>query len=437
MTKRLSDTPAARRARERRVERGRSAEAEARARTPKASLQSMLAFPLLAALDRAGGAARPRDVYEDVADRLEVPEEVRRETRSCADGRVYNRFQQQVRWTRQTLKMQGLIVDGGRGKWELADPAYKKLGRVRRGTAVLVYSTDLGVALWAHAEDAAAHIEPGSVNLVFTSPVYPIGKARAYGGMDVPAWLDWMGRLTRLWRELIADDGWLVVNLGDVYVSGAPVLSPYIERFTLHCLDEVGLHLAGRHYWHSPNKMPSPIPWVAKQRVRVKASVEHILMFSRSANPKADNRRVLEPYSPASFDWWARCKKQARVRPSGYDIHDEAFAPTGAGAIPGNLIVAAGVGGGDAYSRRCRAAGLPAHPARFPEALPERVILLCTDEGDTVYDPMAGSNMTGAVAERLGRRWISSEPMQAYVRGSALRFDAAVGFRRYDVPEVA
>ncbi len=44
-----------------------------------------------------------------------------------------------------------------------------------------------------------------------------------------------------------------------------------------------------------------------------------------------------------------------------------------------------------------------------PEALLERMILSSTNEGDLVADFFCGSGTTGAVAERLGRRWIMSD----------------------------
>ncbi len=44
-----------------------------------------------------------------------------------------------------------------------------------------------------------------------------------------------------------------------------------------------------------------------------------------------------------------------------------------------------------------------------PEALLQRVIEMCTDPGDLVLDSFAGSGTTGAVAQKLGRRWIMVE----------------------------
>ena len=63
-------------------------------------------------------------------------------------------------------------------------------------------------------------------------------------------------------------------------------------------------------------------------------------------------------------------------------------------------------------------------PARFPAALPEFFTKLLTDEGDIVYDPFAGSNATGAAAERLDRRWLASENVEEYLAASKFRFEA-------------
>jgi site-specific DNA-methyltransferase (cytosine-N4-specific) len=76
----------------------------------------------------------------------------------------------------------------------------------------------------------------------------------------------------------------------------------------------------------------------------------------------------------------------------------------------------------DVYTMRCKEAGVPIHPARFPQALPEFFIKLLTDEGDLVVDPFAGSNTAGCVAERLGRQWIALELEEQYLEASKFRF---------------
>jgi modification methylase len=45
-----------------------------------------------------------------------------------------------------------------------------------------------------------------------------------------------------------------------------------------------------------------------------------------------------------------------------------------------------------------------------------RILLACTKPGDVVLDPFFGTGTTGAVARRLGRRWIGIERESAYVK---------------------
>ena len=60
--------------------------------------------------------------------------------------------------------------------------------------------------------------------------------------------------------------------------------------------------------------------------------------------------------------------------------------------------------------------GHKAHPTQKPEALLYRILLACTKPGDVVLDPFFGTGTTGAVARRLGRRWIGIERESAYVK---------------------
>ncbi|TKB77543.1 MAG: site-specific DNA-methyltransferase [Nitrospira sp.] len=46
------------------------------------------------------------------------------------------------------------------------------------------------------------------------------------------------------------------------------------------------------------------------------------------------------------------------------------------------------------------------YPTQKPEALLERVIQTCSNQGDIVMDAFAGSGTTCAVAEKMGRRWL-------------------------------
>ncbi len=68
--------------------------------------------------------------------------------------------------------------------------------------------------------------------------------------------------------------------------------------------------------------------------------------------------------------------------------------------------------------------GAKLHPTQKPEALLHRVILSCTAPGDVVLDPFLGTGTTGAVARRLGRRFIGIEREAAYAGAAQERIDA-------------
>jgi DNA modification methylase len=65
------------------------------------------------------------------------------------------------------------------------------------------------------------------------------------------------------------------------------------------------------------------------------------------------------------------------------------------------------------------------HPSQKPEALLERIVRASSHPDDLVLDPFAGTFTTGAVARRLGRRFIGIELSEAYVK---------TGLRRLDIP---
>ena len=65
-------------------------------------------------------------------------------------------------------------------------------------------------------------------------------------------------------------------------------------------------------------------------------------------------------------------------------------------------------------SERLKTNGKKAHAAQKPESLLHRVLLASTEPGDVVLDPFFGTGTTGAVAKRLGRRWIGIEREAKY-----------------------
>ncbi len=291
------------------------------------------------------------------------------------------------------------------------------------GNVKPAYHTRRGSAFVGDSRELLAGLPDGSVNLVVTSPPFALQRQKAYGNLDQHEYIDWFLEFARLVHRKLADDGSFVVDFGGAYMKGVPARSLYNFRVMIRMVDEIGFFLAEDFYWFNPSKLPSPIEWVNKRKMRVKDSVNTVWWFSKTEWPKADVTRVLAPYSD-------RMKKLIEdpdkfytpmVRPSGHDI-GKGFAKDNGGAIPPNLLQIPNSESNGAYLSGCKAVGIKAHPARFPTRLPEFFIRMLTDRDDLVLDIFGGSNTTGQVAEAEGRRWLTFELLPEYVGGSAFRF---------------
>ena len=75
---------------------------------------------------------------------------------------------------------------------------------------------------------------------------------------------------------------------------------------------------------------------------------------------------------------------------------------------------------------RLKVEGRKAHPTQKPESLLHRVLVSSSTRGDTVLDPFFGVGTTGAVARRLGRRFIGIEREPEYARLAEARIRAVV-----------
>lgn len=285
------------------------------------------------------------------------------------------------------------------------------------------YTTALGAAYVGDSRALLREVPDASVNLVVTSPPFALQRKKEYGNKEQHEYIDWLVEFCALVRDKLTDDGSFVLDLGGAYQKGTPVRSLYNFRVPIRLCDDLGFFLAEDFYWHNPSKLPSPIEWVNKRKLRAKDSVNTVWWFSKTEWPKADVTRVLAPYSD-------RMKKliedpdkfyAPKLRPSGHDI-GRGFAKDNGGAIPGNLIQIPNTESNGQYVAGCKLVGADAHPARFPARLPEFFIRFLTDPGDVVLDIFAGSNTTGQVAEAEGRRWLAFEERSDYVAASVFRF---------------
>lgn len=286
-----------------------------------------------------------------------------------------------------------------------------------------VYQTRYGLQLCADSREILRALPEQSIDLIVTSPPFALLRQKSYGNKNQDAYVAWLFEFGEAAFRPLKDTGSFVLDLGGAYQRGKPIRSLYNFRVLLEFCDRLGYHLAEEFFWHNPAKLPSPIEWVNKRKVRVKDSVNTVWWFSKTENPKADVTRVLVPYSqrmkkllkdPAKF-------YKPKERPSGHDIA-EAFGKSNGGAIPSNLLQIPNTDSNSHYLRTCKALDRESHPARFPNELTKFFIGFLTDPGDLVVDIFSGSNTTGYIAEQLGRRWLSIEQDRDYAMLSSVRF---------------
>ncbi len=286
-----------------------------------------------------------------------------------------------------------------------------------------IYSTQYGSAHCGDALELLDELEANSVQLVITSPPFALLREKSYGNKAQDEYVDWLAEFGRKVQRVLADDGSFVLDLGGAYQRGVPVRSLYQFKVLLRFCEELGYFLAQEFYWHNPSKLPSPIEWVNKRKIRAKDTVNTLWWLSKTEWPYADVSEVLTEYSPSMKRLLADSAKYYRPkeRPSGHDI-SENFGKDNGGAIPSNLLQIPNTESNSQYLRFCSLVGAEPHPARFPAALPTFFIRFLTRPGDTVLDIFAGSNTTGEAAEKLGRRWLAFEQHLPYLATSALRF---------------
>lgn len=283
-----------------------------------------------------------------------------------------------------------------------------------------VFATTLGEAFLGDSRRLLAGLRRNSVDLVMTSPPFGLVFKKDYGNEDADRYVQWFEPFAKEIKRILKPNGSLVIDIGGAWKRGQPTRSLYHYELLISLCRTFGFFLAQEFYWWNPAKLPSPAEWVNVRRVRVKDAVNCIWWLSPTPYPKASNTRVLQPYSE-SMRILLRNGYKPGLRPSGHRITGK-FSRDNGGAIPPNLIAVANTESQSAYREYCRKHDLPEHPARFPAAVPAFFVRMLTNKRDLVVDPFAGSCMTGAVAEELGRRWICCELEESYVRGARGRF---------------
>ncbi|MFO0876981.1 MAG: site-specific DNA-methyltransferase [Gemmataceae bacterium] len=285
------------------------------------------------------------------------------------------------------------------------------------------YSTKLGSCYQGDSLEIMRGMPSGSVDLVFTSPPYALRRKKAYGNRIAPDYNAWFLPFADEIHRLLGPHGSFVFEVGPAWEQGKGTRSLFLYELILELCREGRFHLVQEVYWYNPSRLPTPAEYVTIKRTRLKDAVNVAWWLSKTTEVRADNRRVLRPYSQSMLRLFREGVQVAR-RPSEHQISRQ-FDRDNGGAIAPNLLEIPNTTSRDPYLARCKQVGITPHPARFPMALPDFFIRFLTEEGDVVLDPFAGSNVTGQAAEQQGRRWLGIEMVEEYVLGSQLRFPEA------------
>jgi len=85
------------------------------------------------------------------------------------------------------------------------------------------------------------------------------------------------------------------------------------------------------------------------------------------------------------------------------------------------------------FQQQPTAAERLAYPTQKPETLLERIIKASSNEGDLVADFFCGSGTTASVAEKLGRRWITSDIGRYAIHTARKRFLEIEGCKPFEI----
>ena len=178
------------------------------------------------------------------------------------------------------------------------------------------------------------------INLIVTSPPFPLNNKKKYGNQTGDIYLKWFTNLAPFFSELLADDGSLVIEIGNAWEPKRPVQSLLHLKSLLALVENPNsdLRLIQEFIAYNPAKLPSPAQWVTVNRMRTVDSYTHIWWIAKSDFPKADNTKVLRPYSKSMKRLLKTKQYNAGKRPSEHKISSDGFCKNNGGSISHNFF---------------------------------------------------------------------------------------------------
>ncbi len=147
----------------------------------------------------------------------------------------------------------------------------------------IAYKTKMGKMLQGTIENALDHANvlavKGKVDLILTSPPFPLVRKKRYGNETGEEYLAWLEALAPRLADLLSPKGSLVIELGNAWEKGVPVMSTLSLEALLAFKKSGKLHLFQHVICHNPARLPSPAEWVTVRRIRLKDSLCGVSRF--------------------------------------------------------------------------------------------------------------------------------------------------------------
>ena len=213
--------------------------------------------------------------------------------------------------------------------------------------------------------------------------------------------------------RVTAKTGTCFIVIGDTYLKQKLLLVPH--RIAL-AADEVGWTVRNDLIWSKLDPPPE------SPRNRWRSSHEHILFLSKQRGNYTFNADAIRvAYADATIKRWGngevyggtksamrRNLNDSRMRHGkSFRLHPNGCLPTDVWSLPA----------GDSPAR---------HYATFPGRLIQPIMLACSNEGDLVLDPFAGSGTTCRIAKETGRQFIGIELNPEYAEMAARALESKV-----------
>ena len=274
-----------------------------------------------------------------------------------------------------------------------------------------------------------AKLDEGSVDLAFADPPFNIGYPYDEYDDRKPDefYLDWSRRWISGVIRALKPDGAFWLAIGDEYAAELKVLATrtlgltcrnwvvWYYTFGVHCKQKFTRSHAHLFYFVKDSKRFT----FNSRAVRV-PSARELVYGDKRADPDGrvpDDTWMMPPVLPPEVPTRDGFILRPQDIPDRFPPHSETWFFS---RVAGTFQERTGF-----------------HGCQMPEQLLGRIIKACSNEGDFVLDPFAGSGTTLAAAKKLGRRFVGFELSKEYVRNIEERLAAIQPGDPLDGPENA